>query len=149
MSSTRVFFANVAARAFNPALFPATAVTFMCPLVSFVHLSLRRRVSCISLQNLSRLSRTERYGLSWLVSPTFRPLNLSPIYINSECSVKFIGASVFASMFVLSALVILAITCRREFFRSKYKSFALLTVNLMAMPVNLMVGLLRAEHIRG
>ena len=32
------------------------------------------------------------------------------------------------------ALVILASTCRRELFRSKYKSFAHLTVNTMAIP---------------
>ena len=46
-------------------------------------------------------------------------VKLKLISQNIECSVKFIEAAVFASMFVLSALMILAITCRRELIRIK------------------------------
>ena len=68
------------------------------------------------------------------MSPTFRTFNSQLIWRTIECSVKLIKPAVFASMFGPSALVILASTFRRELFRSKYSSFALLTVNSMAVP---------------
>ena len=134
MSSTTALLANFVARVFEPALFQPTAVTPMCPLMSIVHPSFRRRVSWISLLKFRRVSRSEQYGYSWLVSPTFRPFNFSPISRNIERSVRLIGAAVFASMFVPSAFVILTSTCKRELFSFKYRSFAPLTVNSMATP---------------
>ena len=127
MSSITVLLANVAARAFKQPLVRPTAVTLMCPVVSLFHYSQIRRVCWVFLQKLRRMSRCERYGKCWLVSPTFRPVNSKLISRNFECNVSLIGAAVFTLMFVLSALVILASTCRRELFRSKYKSFAHLT----------------------
>ena len=62
----------------------------------------------------------------------FRSFNSSPISRNIELSVRLIGAAVFASMLVSSALVILTSICRLKLFESKYRSFAPLTVYSMA-----------------
>ena len=61
MSSTTGLFANVAARAFNQALFPPTAVTPIYPVVSLVNNSHSRRVSKVSLQIFRKINRCERY----------------------------------------------------------------------------------------
>ena len=64
---------------------------------------------------------------------TFRVLNTKLILQNIECSVRFIRRNVFAVMFVLSVMVILASTYRRELLRLKYKLLEHLIVNLMAI----------------
>ena len=134
MSSITALLAHFVARVLKSALFPPTGVTLKCALVTCVHASLKRRVSGISLLKFRKVSRCERYGYSWFVSPTFRPLSSSPISRIIEWSVKLIGTAVFASMFVSSALVIMTSTCKHELFRSKYRSLAPVTVNSMAAP---------------
>ena len=86
---------------------------------------------CKSWTDFPELSDTGKAGSCRRHFDCWTPAQYREIF---ECSVKFIRAAVFASMFVSFAFVILAITCRRELFRSKYRSFALLTVNSMAIP---------------
>ena len=67
-----------------------------------------------------------------LVSPAFRPLNFSHISQNIKCSIRLIEIAVRVNI-CFAALVMLAITCRCELCKSKYKSVATLIVNLMAI----------------
>ena len=77
----------------------------------------------------AKVEQTLRY--SYHMSPKFLPFNFNLIIRNIESSARLFGDVAFASMFVHPALVIMASTCKRKLFKSKYISFAAVTVNLI------------------